>query len=383
MRIVLVTHAPWRGTGYGVPSIPIADALTELEHEVAIFAIETKGGGLMNYQGFPVYLGEKHFAGLDVIAQVCAHFEAELVISIVDPWAFGGKGLSPEVSGVPWWSWGPVDSYPLPYESARVLGQYAQRILTWSHFGMFVLKESGLESKSYYCPLSVDLDTFRPPTLEERRAAKEYFDLPHGVFQIGMIGTSRFEGDRKAIQEQILGYAEFVQGREDVRIILNVGMQGIVNLGGLLLEKGVSKTAHFIPPTVRDYDLADHASLRNFYWACDVLLHASAAEGFGLCIVEALACGLPVIANPVSAMSELITDGVNGFMVDGQTPTWSPHGGWWYRPTPEGVTEALDRWDQTKGMKFTEESRKVAEEFSPEHMRGRLREIFEIKEGCQ
>jgi glycosyltransferase involved in cell wall biosynthesis len=47
------------------------------------------------------------------------------------------------------------------------------------------------------------------------------------------------------------------------------------------------------------------------------LLHLiNFAEPFGLAVVEALACGTPVIARPLGSMPELIDDGVTGFLVD-------------------------------------------------------------------
>jgi glycosyltransferase involved in cell wall biosynthesis len=39
-------------------------------------------------------------------------------------------------------------------------------------------------------------------------------------------------------------------------------------------------------------------------------------EPFGLSVVEAMACGTPVIATRRGSMPELIEDGVNGFLVD-------------------------------------------------------------------
>ena len=47
------------------------------------------------------------------------------------------------------------------------------------------------------------------------------------------------------------------------------------------------------------------------------LLHLiNFAEPFGLSVVEAMACGTPVIARPLGSMPELIVDGVTGFLVD-------------------------------------------------------------------
>jgi glycosyltransferase involved in cell wall biosynthesis len=48
------------------------------------------------------------------------------------------------------------------------------------------------------------------------------------------------------------------------------------------------------------------------------LVHPVAfAEPFGLSVVEALACGTPVVAYPNGAMPELVQAGVNGFLAAG------------------------------------------------------------------
>ena len=49
----------------------------------------------------------------------------------------------------------------------------------------------------------------------------------------------------------------------------------------------------------------------------DALLHLiNFAEPFGLSVVEAMACGTPVIATRRGSMPEIIQDGVNGFLVE-------------------------------------------------------------------
>jgi glycosyltransferase involved in cell wall biosynthesis len=47
----------------------------------------------------------------------------------------------------------------------------------------------------------------------------------------------------------------------------------------------------------------------------DVLLFPSLCDGFGLVILEALACGLPVISTSHTGAPDVITEGVDGFIV--------------------------------------------------------------------
>jgi glycosyltransferase involved in cell wall biosynthesis len=52
--------------------------------------------------------------------------------------------------------------------------------------------------------------------------------------------------------------------------------------------------------------------------AATALLHPLAfAEPFGLSVVEAMACGTPVITYPLGAMPEVVDDGVTGYLVSG------------------------------------------------------------------
>ena len=47
-----------------------------------------------------------------------------------------------------------------------------------------------------------------------------------------------------------------------------------------------------------------------------VLLVTSRSEGFGRMAVDAMACGVPVVANPVGGLLEVIQPGVTGFLAE-------------------------------------------------------------------
>jgi len=47
----------------------------------------------------------------------------------------------------------------------------------------------------------------------------------------------------------------------------------------------------------------------------DILVHGSLSECMSISILEALSWGLPVIANDIAGMDEIIRDGVNGYLV--------------------------------------------------------------------
>ena len=57
-----------------------------------------------------------------------------------------------------------------------------------------------------------------------------------------------------------------------------------------------------------------HADMPAVYHDVDALLVPSLREGFGLCVAEAMACGLPVVATNDSALPELVQHGDGGLL---------------------------------------------------------------------
>jgi starch synthase len=58
-----------------------------------------------------------------------------------------------------------------------------------------------------------------------------------------------------------------------------------------------------------------HADLNQYYSSASVFVFPSLIEGFAMVLLEAMACGIPIIATPNTAAPDIITDGVEGFIV--------------------------------------------------------------------
>jgi glycosyltransferase involved in cell wall biosynthesis len=61
--------------------------------------------------------------------------------------------------------------------------------------------------------------------------------------------------------------------------------------------------------------LPPQETIRDIYASCDVWLCSSSSEGFGLPVLEAMACRCPIVSTAVGGPIDLITDGVEGFLV--------------------------------------------------------------------
>ena len=58
-----------------------------------------------------------------------------------------------------------------------------------------------------------------------------------------------------------------------------------------------------------------HQSLQQYYSLASVFVFPSLVEGFGLVLLEAMACGIPIITTPNTAGLDIVDDGVEGFIV--------------------------------------------------------------------
>lgn len=57
----------------------------------------------------------------------------------------------------------------------------------------------------------------------------------------------------------------------------------------------------------------EQSELKKYYSAADVLIVPSLYESFGLVVIEALACGTPVVVSQIGEMREIVKQGKNGF----------------------------------------------------------------------
>ena len=84
----------------------------------------------------------------------------------------------------------------------------------------------------------------------------------------------------------------------------------------VLFYTGGFQGSEAAPPHPRMISIGspDRAGLVAAYQSCDILLFPSRLEGFGIAPAEALLCGRPVVTTNISALPEVVDDGLNGFL---------------------------------------------------------------------
>jgi len=61
-------------------------------------------------------------------------------------------------------------------------------------------------------------------------------------------------------------------------------------------------------------------NIGRFYKGLHLYINTSIHEGIPMSILEAMSYGLPIIAPDVGGISEIIDDGVEGYLIDGRNP---------------------------------------------------------------
>jgi glycosyltransferase involved in cell wall biosynthesis len=95
----------------------------------------------------------------------------------------------------------------------------------------------------------------------------------------------------------------------------------------LIVGDGDEKYRLSLQEKVKDLELSSHIILIGFYEdvpqilrCLDIFSLPSLTEGFNRSLLEAMACGLPVVATAVGGNVEIVQDGVNGLLVPHSNP---------------------------------------------------------------
>ena len=89
--------------------------------------------------------------------------------------------------------------------------------------------------------------------------------------------------------------------------------QDLINLQNYTADKNKSHIVDFV-------GIVDQSNLPIYYNAADLFLLTSYYESFGLSVLESLSCGTPAIVSNVGGLSNLIDNGVNGYLVNDISP---------------------------------------------------------------
>lgn len=298
MRILWVSNAPFVQSGYGTQTAQTIQQLAADGHEVAVYAHVGFRGSILEWDGFRIYPNNGDRFGNDSLQMWADHWKADQILTLVDVWTFHTDSFDRPTA-----AWVPVDHITVPPVVDRFFAESDVVPVAMSEHG----RDELAAHDPLYAPLSIDTNLYQP---RDRAEARARAGLPEDAFVVGMVAANPFVNPRKNFDLTCRAFATLRANHPDAKLYLHTAATGLfgegIDLALLATHVGLGRGDVYFPS-----ELFIHAGAYDTEWmsyiysAMDVLISPSLGEGFGLPVIEAQACGTPVIASDATAQAEL------------------------------------------------------------------------------
>lgn len=341
MRIVWASNAPWASSGYGQQTMQVVKRLVADGHEVAIAANYGLHGTVCNrveLPGVPILPMGNAEVGNDILPahyRMWAEDGPTLLLGLYDVWKYEAARFE----GIPSAWWTPVDHDPV----TPLVSAWAKEhpTIAMARFGQRALADIGVDAP--YVPHAIESAVFTPG---DKGAARDELGWDRDAFYILVNATAHGSPMRKSWDQLLDAVGRFMARHPLARLHLHtshVGLSG-PDLRELCAAADIGPDrVSWAPqyPYLAGLIGPDH--MATLYRAADVLLAPSKGEGFGIPVIEAQACGTPVIVSDFTAQPELVG---GGWLVDGQREWDVVQRSWWFTPFTDAILDRLEEaWD--------------------------------------
>lgn len=338
MRVLWHSNAPFASSGYGVQTALFAPRIKKLGHEVAISAFWGLVGGRLDWHGIPLYPGGVTPFGVDVAGGHARDFKADVLLTLIDAWV-----MEPERwPDIPWASWTPIDHDPVPPPIAQKL-QACQHPIAMSRFGLDAMRRMGAEN-ALFVPHGYDPEVYHP----DEKAGEEirrWMQVPDDAPLLGMVAANKGGWpSRKSIAQVLEAFALLVRDGSPAYLYMHTHLDaayGGVNVMQTVNALGITERVKGCDQYMNLTGQISPGFMRGVYNALDALVNPSMGEGFGIPILEAQACGTPVIVGDWTAMSELAW---TGWKLDRETEAMrilTPQDAHMFLPRVDAIADAM------------------------------------------
>jgi glycosyltransferase involved in cell wall biosynthesis len=157
-------------------------------------------------------------------------------------------------------------------------------------------------------PNAVDTCRFSPVGPGAREDVRQRLGLPRTAFIASYTGRLV---SYKGLPRLLRVWRDIVRARPDAVLVL-------VGTGGLDIHNREESLRHYVAQNALEDNVRFAGSVDNvheYLQASDAFVFPTENDAFPSSVVEAMACGLPVLATPVGAIGSIIQDGLNGLLV--------------------------------------------------------------------
>lgn len=363
MKVLWISDAGVQ-TGFGRATHGIADRLvTQHGHEVSILAINYRGDHYETpcHLYVPTLLDQKDIFGFSRVLEILAKVEPDVVVLLNDPfiinrYLFRNEAFDPNnilLKYRPLVTYQPRDGYnpPATWDTLREIKVKDKTIpvsrqVAMSKFGQEQMPGSdlvyhGINAKVFRPASNEDpLFTSQGHRITNKREAKDAFGYPTDGFLVGRVDANSLRKDYASTWKALV---PVMHKHSDIMVHFHCS--------GSDIKAGVSMPALWTRDmeTAPRFRLADRMdSFDNWaiedlvvlFNAFDVFVSTSQGEGFGFGLAESLACAVPVIAQNITAIPEVV--GPGGILIEPGFAVTAPGGQDMWAADVPAFSEAIE-----------------------------------------
>ena len=334
MKILWNSSSPLGVSGYGICTRELVRRLIAEGHSVRI-ATKHAYFGWHEWEGVEIFDGT-HYKHVKFMLD---DEDFDYIFSHWDIWVMKKERFPKDK----WVGYIPVDTPKISDGLSKVVKDVGQ-LIGLSRHGQQQLKEATGRDDIPYAPHGVDTSVFKP-SAKARKAFRDGFGWDDDIFVIGTVGLN-YVDDRKGFITLLRAFKDFHKRYPKSVLYIHAHAMGYDNqtIGYFDVIKSLGIADCVAWPHQPSYDLRriDDEWLNEVYNGFDVFCLPTAGEGFGLPLIEAQACGIPVITTDVTTGSELA--GKTGWLIDVHEDDldWINTGAWRYKRRPSEVLKCLE-----------------------------------------
>lgn len=295
-KLLVFTEMSFRGSGYYYLMAPILEQLS-LEYDIKVIGNSYEKSE-HNY-GFSIVSANNLQEGLAIANIIINAWKPDVFICGFDIPLQIAVYNNIKQFGLKYIAITPLENPPLTPSWAAELMQM-DFVFFISELGKQAALKAGL-TKVEHLSVSTNLLVFTPADDDEKSRIRQTL----GIADEFVVITVADNQERKNIWAEFEILSKLKQAGKRIKFLLVTRENSAVGykLRDFAVEYGINKETIIIERGV------PIDQLRNLYVASDLYLTTSKAEGLGIPILEAMACGLPVVGTDTGAITELLSNG--------------------------------------------------------------------------
>jgi glycosyltransferase involved in cell wall biosynthesis len=245
--------------------------------------------------------------GEDVIPYYLSRYKIDYVHTLGDIWCYQFLRQMPKASGTKW-----LAHYV--FDTENVVGFWndcvaaADISVVPSQNSFDMLSKNGHKNLKYV-QHGIDTNTYKPATFDEKMAFRDEIGIPRDAFVIGSVAHNQY---RKMVYRLIDAFHMFLKTNPKSLLIMHCLPKDATgwDLPQIIKDRGLLNNIVFTDKAgkgIGDIHVPE-SEMRKFYCSMDIHALSTGGEGFGVPIVEAMACGIPNVVTDYTTTKEFLTE---------------------------------------------------------------------------